>query len=183
MIWQPKIKFENLLKFEQTKFYGDAALYNFWILGNESHWNMEYGEEFQLTVPCRFHLNKFPFDSHECLIYFLDQRYATFELSINDIEINYDKSWTNVSQDPLILDDLALPFGFDLEALPIKEKYYGGYNVSMAGILIRIKRDTLGLLLSGYYYPTTSFALLSMMSFLINPDLVIQSFNAKWNKF
>ena len=183
MIWQPKIKFENLLKFEETKFYGDAALYNFLFLGNESHWNMQYGEEFQLTVPCRFHLNKFPFDSHECLIYFLDQRYATFELSITDIEINYGESWTNVSQDPIFLDDLALPFRFGLEALPIKEKYYGGYNVSMAGILIRIKRDTLGLLLSGYYYPTTSFALLSMMSFLINPDVVIQSFNVKWNEF
>ena len=177
-IWHPKIKFENLLKYELTKSFGNQISSNFLMIGNESH-NMEYGEEFQLTVPCRFYLSKFPFDSHECLIYFGDQRYATFELSIDDIDINYGKSWTNVNEDPIILDDGALPFLFDLEALPVKEKYDGGYNVSMAGILIRIKRDTLGLLLSGYYYPTTSFALLSMMSFLINPDVVIQSFNVK----
>ena len=110
-----------------------------------------------------------------CFIYFLDQRYATFELWINVIEINYGKSWTNVSQDPIILDDLALPFGFDLEALPIKEKYCGGYNVSMAGILIRIERESFGMLLSGYCYPTVSFALLSMVSFLIHPDMVRQA--------
>ena len=130
-----------------------------------------------MTFSCHFHLSKFPFDSHECPIYFEDRRYSTNTLSINDIRVNYGKSWTGVGDDPLIVDELALPFGFELEALPIKGKYYGGYNVSMAGILIRIKRDTLGLLLSGYYYPTTSFALLSMMSFLINPDLVIQYFN------
>jgi hypothetical protein len=72
----------------------------------------------------------------------------------------------------LILDDLSLPFGLEMEVLPIKENDNGGYNVSKAGILIRIERQSLGQLLSGYYYPTTSFALLSMVSFLIDPNVV-----------
>ena len=78
---------------------------------------------------------------------------------------------TSVGGDPLILDDLALPFGFELEVLPTKEKDIN-YNVSMAGILIRIERESFGMLLSGYCYPTISFALLSMVSFLIHPDVV-----------
>ena len=86
LIWRPIINFENLLKYEQTKTYGNAALYNFWLMGNESQ-NMEYGEEFQLTFPCRFHLSKFPFDSHECLIYFGDERFATHELMIDYITV------------------------------------------------------------------------------------------------
>ena len=176
LIWRPIINFENLLKYEQTKTYGNAALYNFWLMGNESQ-NMEYGEEFQLTFPCRFHLSKFPFDSHECLIYFGDERFAMHELMIDYITLFYGSIQsieTSVGGDPLILDDLSLPFGLEMEVLSIKENDNGGYNVSKAGILIRIERQTLGQLLSGYYYPTTSFALLSLVSFLIHPDVVRQ---------
>merc|ERR1712008_263366 len=43
---------------------------------------------------------------------------------------------------------------------------------SFTGMLLTIKRKSYGQLLSGYYYPTASFALLSMISFLINPDVV-----------
>ena len=78
---------------------------------------------------------------------------------------------TNKENVPLILDDLALPLGFELEVLPMREKDFN-YNVSQAGILIRMERESLGQLLSGYYYPTASFALLSMVSFAINPDVV-----------
>ena len=126
-----------------------------------------------MTFSCHFHLSKFPFDYHECPIYFGDKRYSTNTLSINDIRVNHGKSWTGVGDDPLIVDELALPFGFELEALPTKEKDIDyNYNVSQAGMIIKIKRESIGQLLSGYYYPTTSFALLSMISFLINPDVV-----------
>ena len=175
MIWHPSIKFENLLKYEQTKSFGDHIQNNFWIYGNESL-NLEYSEEFQITLPCRFHLSNFPFDYHECFIYFGDERYTTDELKIEDVTLT---DWSNKSigfsyyegSFPLILEDLALPYGLKVKVLPIREIFVG-YNVSQAGILITIKRNSLGLLLSGYYYPTASFALLSMVSFLINPDVV-----------
>ena len=126
-----------------------------------------------MTFSCHFHLSKFPFDSHKCPIYFEDRRYSTNTLSINDIRVSYAKSWTGVGDDPLILYDLGLPYEFELEALPTKEKDIDyNYNVSQAGMVIKIKKRSLGQLLSGYYYPTTSFALLSMVSFLINSDVV-----------
>merc|ERR1712241_361525 len=37
---------------------------------------------------------------------------------------------------------------------------------------MKLKRKSLGQLLSGYYYPTSTFAFLSMMSFLIKPEIV-----------
>ena len=175
LIWRPIINFENLLDLKPTKSFGNAVQYFFWIIRNELHSEMQYGEEFQLTFPCRFHLAKFPFDSHECSIYFGDIRYTTNELRLDVVDL---KDWSSnngpsasVGGNPLILDDLALPFGFELEVLPNKEMDYS-YNVSMAGILIQIERESLGQLLSSFYYPTASFALLSMMSFLIKPDVV-----------
>ena len=174
MIWRPSIKFENLLKYEQTKSYGDPILNNFWIYRNESP-NLDYREEFQITIPCNFHLSKFPFDSNECSIYFGDERFETKELMINVITLTEGNKVSDGSyyegSVPLILEDLALPYRLELEVLPIREKYIG-YNVSQAGILIRMERKSLGQLFSGYYYPTASFALLSMVSFVINPDVV-----------
>ena len=76
--------------------------------------------------------------------------------------------------DPITLDS-PLPFEFHVKALESKEKDVAGYhNVSYAGMCLSFKRKSFGLLLSGYYYPTTSFALFSMVSFIINPDVVSQ---------
>ena len=170
-------KFENLLKYEQTKGYGGTGTSSFWFFRDQS---LEYEEEFHLTISCPFHFEKFPFDSHECSIYFGDGRYATDELRISGVTLRYGISFdgpsTRVGDEALILEDLALPFGFKLEVLPIKEMDTGNYNISFAGILMRLERKSLGQLLSGYYYPTTSFALLSMVSFVINPDVVSESF-------
>ena len=69
-----------------------------------------------------------------------------------------------------------MPFEFHLEARPSFEKISDS-TYSKTGIHIRMKRKSLGQLLSGYYYPTTSFALLSMISFLINPDIVSGKLN------
>ena len=76
--------------------------------------------------------------------------------------------------DPIVIDNSPLPFEFQLQSLASKEKHVG-YNVSYAGMLVRIKRKSLGLLLSGYYCPSASFAFLSMISFLINPEVVSQT--------
>ena len=175
LIWRPIINFENLLDFKPTKSFGNTAQHNFWIVRNEPHSQMQYGEEFQLTFPCHFHLSRFPFDSHNCSIYFGDERYSSDEVFIYSVTLLYGSSQnspsTSEGKDNLLLDDLALPFRVTLEVLPIREKDFN-YNVSQAGILIMIERESLGQLLSGYYYPTASFALLSMVSFLINPEVV-----------
>ena len=87
LIWRPVIKFENLLDFKQTKAYGNTVHDNLWIHGNTSHHVMEYGEEFQLTIPCRFELAKFPFDSHECPLEYGDKIYDTENLNFNSSHI------------------------------------------------------------------------------------------------
>ena len=46
------------------------------------------------------------------------------------------------------------------------------YAYSHSGVLIKLKRNSIGQLITGYYYPTTAFAFLSMISYLINPEKV-----------
>ena len=170
LVWQPGFKFENLLDYKQTRGYGVTPTSSFWIFENHSHY-LQYGEEFQLTISCHFNFKNFPFDRNECPIHFGNDLYSTDELMFDQIKIYYADAITSQGKESIFIDDMALPFEFELEALAIKQKSFN-FNVSSVGILIIMRRHSLGQLLSGYYYPTASFALLSLVSFLINPDVV-----------
>ena len=74
-----------------------------------------------------------------------------------------------------MLNNFPLPFEFELQPLPSFERRIYNFNYSFTGMQIKLKRKGLGRLVTGYFCPTAAFALLSMISFLINPDVV--SFN------
>ena len=128
-------------------------------------------ETFQLTFSCNFQFADFPFDVHECQVEFGDDEYGTSGINFETAIIAYRDSVTSIGDPPIILNHLPFPFEFQLAALPAFEKVYDD-NYSYTGMLLKMKRKSLGQLLSGYYYPTTSFALLSMISYLIKPDQV-----------
>ena len=86
LIWQPRFKFPNVLKYELTKEYGATNTFVFWYLGNQT---MEYGEQFQLTFFCHFDFTNFPFDSHECRIEYGDENYGIDDLKVNASTIIY----------------------------------------------------------------------------------------------
>ena len=86
LIWQPRFKFPNVLKYELTKEYGATNTFVFWYLGNQT---MEYGEQFQLTFFCHFDFTNFPFDSHECRIEYGDENYGIDDLNVNASTIIY----------------------------------------------------------------------------------------------
>jgi hypothetical protein len=95
------------------------------------------------------------------------------------IKNNLYRSKTSPGDPPIILDNkMPFPFEFHLETLPPFNIVYNLQEIcrdetySFAGILIKMKRNSVGQLLCGYYYPTTSFALLSMISYLIKPEKV-----------
>ena len=85
---------------------------------------------------------------------------------------------TYVGGDPIILDNLPFPFEFQLVVLSTFEKtsIYRGLTYSYTGVVLKMRRKSPGQLLCGYFYPTTAFALLSMISFLIKPDIVSSLF-------
>ena len=143
-----------------------------WTLGNRL-----VMEKSQLTFSCNFDFAEFPFDSHECPLKYGDaaqgqnlMRFITTNASFGEFGTNLS---TNSEGDPIILDDLSFRFEFQLETLPNFELLHKQtWPFSYTGIVLKMKRKSLGQLLIGYFYPTSSFALLSMISFLIKPDMV-----------
>ena len=135
---------------------------------------MFYGEKFKITFACKFNFTNFPFDSHECPLEFgADNKYTSKVLRHNSSHIMYESKSNRIGEPPIILEDLPFPFEFQLESLAAFEKVSTyGRKYSYTGMLIRLRRKSLGQLLSGYYYPMGSFALISMASYLIKPKVV-----------
>ena len=65
-----------------------------------------------------------------------------------------------------------LPFHVELESLEQFNSTLTGNNYSSTGMRIHIERNNLGLLIGGYYGPTTIFVLLSLVSYSIDADMV-----------
>ena len=172
-IWRPTIAFGHLLNYEKTKFYGDdkhfAFLYVNKYLGQYDY--IVYHEEVQLSVSCRFNFTKYPFDSHRCTLEFGCPKKS---VSLKPSRIIYENLPPHsFGENPIILRDLPHPYEFEFQFKPAFQKFNAdNYSTSYSGMEIKMKRNTLGELLIGYYYPMAAFAFLSMISFLINPDVV-----------
>ena len=72
------------------------------------------------------------------------------------------------------LNDLHFPFGVEVESFPTSRKLYTDQENtrSYTGMCFKMNRKTRGHLISGFYYPTASFGILSLISYLIKPDMV-----------
>ena len=130
-------------------------------------------ETFQLTFSCNFDFSEFPFDSHDCPIEYGSGFYSLKQMRLNKTQAVFGNISTKFGGDPIIVDNLPFPYEFQLSSIPNFEKS-DRYNISFSwtGIVLKMERKSLGQLLIGYFYPTSSFALLSMISFLIKPDMV-----------
>ena len=123
---------------------------------------------FQLTFSCNFDFSGFPFDFHECPIVYGDALLGQERMRFQTTMARFDNVSTKSGGDPIILDNLPFPFEFEITALPtfVLHDFY-----SYTGIVLKLTRKSPGVL-TGYFYPTAAFALLSMISFLIKPDIV-----------
>ena len=129
-------------------------------------------ENLQLSFSCPFDFSNFPFDTHECSLEYGSFIANSNRVLLNSSRISYGNKNTKIGDPPITIRDSVLPFEFELKPLSTFEKIYFNHPYSFTGMNITLKRKSLGRLFTGYYYPTTAFALLSMISFLINPDVV-----------
>ena len=157
--------------------YGDtdssvSKMFPKW-LWNQNRLN---SESFQLTFSCSFQFADFPFDFHECPIEYGSGSLRQEKMRFNVTMADFGNLSTESGGEPIILDKLPFPFEFQLVVLPNFEVKTNRRNnpvtFSYTGIALRMRRKSLGQLLSGFFYPSAAFALLSMISFLIKPDMV-----------
>ena len=174
-IWRPIITFENMKTSKSVRQLGLMDSFVFKYDVNQSgQARLMYAEQYELTFTCPFELKSFPFDSHKCPIEFGDLWEETRKLNLSATTVTVRGQPSITPEDgPMILNVLMpYPYEFQLEALPAFEINVNGEIYSFTGALLTLKRKSLGHLMSGYYYPTTAFALLSMISYLIDPDIV-----------
>ena len=184
-VWHPIIDFGKLLKYEKTKVYGGVKPFRSWYIKNPPVGSrgaldekmIAYWEEVQLSFSCGFHFRNYPFDHHKCILEFGSSTLTTQVLNLKPNKIIYDNVLPcimhSLADDPIVLSNLSHHFEFEFKFLSPSEKTDAyNYTSSRVGMEIKMKRITLGELLSGYYYPMAAFASLSMISFLINPDVV-----------
>ena len=173
MVWSPDIGFEHLLKLEKMEGIGGGRTSKSSFFRSEKIDYLVYGVQLQLTFSCYFNFAAFPFDSHVCPMEFGERLSETNYVTYNPPQILYGIVSHKTGEPPLILSNLTFTYEVHLQSLPAFQKSNSyGYTYSYTGILMKIERISFGQLMSGYYYPTASFALLSMVSFLIQPDKV-----------
>lgn len=173
-VWSPDIKFGHLLMLEKMEGIGGrrTSKSSNYFFASETN-SLVYGVPMQLTFSCHFDFSGFPFDSNECPMELGERFGQTKDVLYNASQIIHDNESHIIGDQPIILDNLALPYKFHLQSLPVIQKSNShGNTYSYTGMLMKIQRKSVGQLLSGYYYPTASFALLSMISFLIKADKV-----------
>ena len=65
-IWTPTILFDDVMKREETKFYGETGVSNIYYKHTENQ--LVYEESFLLKFSCGMNFEIFPFDSHYCCL-------------------------------------------------------------------------------------------------------------------
>ena len=134
--------------------------------------NMIYAEALKVKFSCPFNFKNFPFDSNQCCLTYGDLAYGTNNVTLGTAKIFYDNMTTE--DGPIIVNSLPFPFMVKITEKATFEKRdkFNKKKYSRSGICMDLTRTSRGRLDSGYYYPMAAFALLSMISYLINPDIV-----------
>jgi hypothetical protein len=173
LIWHPTLVVENILKIEKLSIYGGGSSTKYlWI--KYPHY-IEYAEHIKLTISCDFDFSQYPFDSNECDMDFGDPVYEADYMQLTGMEIYFEDKYTSIDEPlPITVLVAGLPYKIDIQA---KEEFKliapdADESYSYSGIKFTFTRNSLGLLLGGFYGPTAIFAVLSLISFVIEANAV-----------
>ena len=166
---QLSLNFINALSIKKASIYGEDGFEYFWHA--EPHYK-EYAELIQETLTCDFQFHTFPFDEHECYLRFHNPHLIKAFLILTPTKIYVHSKSTNISQPALNIDNSRLPYVITVESIEPSMTQSTIYDYVNSGLKFKLQRRSIGQLLGGYFGPTAIFALLSLISFIINPDIV-----------
>ena len=166
---QLSLNFINALSINKASIYGEDRFEYFWHA--EPHYK-EYAELIQETLTCDFKFNKFPFDEHECYLRFHNPHLIKSFLTLTPTKIYVHSKSTNVSQPSVSIDNSRLQYTITVDSIETTMTQSTVDEYVNSGLKLKLQRRNIGQLLGGYFGPTAIFALLSLISFIINPDIV-----------
>ena len=154
---------------QKQKLYAPTLDSYFWF--RYPH-HLEYLETLKVEFYCSFDLANFPFDQHKCDMNFGSAGVSITYLKLLPTKVIYSGIETKYGGNPLNVSSTRIPFEIKVESSETFNILDAGYNYSHAGLKMYFKRSRIGGIISGFYGPTALFALLSMISFGISPDVV-----------
>ena len=168
-IFSPNLNVLNAQELNKAKQFGSTDSDYFWF--NLPH-HLELQQELKVTIYCSFDFSYFPFDSHICDFNYGSLKLSTYVLYLVHPWVRTGLKLTKNLKEPIDADKSYLPFDITIESLDNFNVYKVGYNYSYAGMRLHLKRNSLGLLIGGFYGPTAIFTVLSLISYTINPEIV-----------
>ena len=171
-VWVPEVHFSNAMELEKVDAFRDSKLSSFIFF---DPYIFEYSESLRIKILCPMTFTDFPFDRQICICRmrnWIDNDNEVFMNPPTVIDTKNVKLGLNGT--PTLEEWSNLPFGVLIKPLRSTLEFEDGYNFSTAQVQIQLIRTTDGLfgLIGGYYGPTAIFAVLSLGSFFIRPEIV-----------
>ena len=177
-IFRPTLKFMRAKEVKRQIRYGPVDADFFWF---KSPHKLEYQKTMSLIIYCSFDFHSFPFDHHTCDLNFGSSAILPDNMMLNPTKLRFRNHLRKYGDGKLKIHQSRLPFEIQIQSEEPFIHFEAGFNYSYTGLRFYFERNDLGLLLGGYYGPTLIFALLSLVSFFINPDVVSNSKRPKEN--
>ena len=131
---------------------------------------MEMDENLKVTFSCDFAFQKFPFDRQECNFSLYESIYIKDYVQMETAKLYYNNQHVTIdSNHSLSINSPKIPFRIDAVINPVRVDYSRN---SISSIQMTLQRISQGQIIGGFFVPTGIFAILSMASYLINPDVV-----------
>ena len=162
---RPDMMFLNSFALEKLPLVGANEFRYFWFYG----YRFEYAEYLKLDLGCHFDFSSFPFDYHECDLRYYSPSYDAPMLSFEIPTLNQDEGYV----------DLRIPFQVNVEVIEDQNKTLKmmTYEYNTAGVRLSFQRNEHGILISGFFVPTGTFAIFSILSLLLGQDKVNFDYN------
>ena len=159
----------NSLSTGKESTYGTKGFNYFWH--KPPHF-FRFSDVITQKISCAMEFQIFPFDHHECDMVFYNSQHGYSKLVMAPIVVQQGNEEIKLGDEEMEFHSQRLPFQITVQSLNTSIVKSMVWLRSGAGVRFRFARNSIGLLLGGYYGPTATFALLSMVSYIIKPEIV-----------
>jgi hypothetical protein len=131
-------------------------------------------QKFCNTVYCSFDFANFPFDNHQCDLNFGVISWSASSVSLLSLTIFSGEESTSFGKNSIeiISTHSPEPFNINISSIAPFKIRDNGWNYSFTGMHMEFYRNTIGSLIGGYYVPTATFSIFSLVSYSIDIDIV-----------
>ena len=168
--WHPEISFLHLLSLKRKGGLGGHGNTAKYFARNKNA--IVLVEDVEITFTCNFNFQRYPFDYHECFLTYFNEMQEETAVILNTtmfVEHWGNRIYFSQNDISLIITNTTTPFIVSVEIQP-NISLWGA--VSASRIKINFQRNSYALLMGSFYAPTGIFAIMSMTSYVIDPDIV-----------